>query len=156
MRVRAATPADLPQLIELTLRLKPKTPWAGIELDRPALVRTYSMCMSSLFGCAFVLEDKGGRVTGMIIGVAQQLWWSRRRYATDLVFYSEKGDGRRLLQAFRRWAWSVPGVVEITMGQSSGIDIERTRKLYERAGMKLIGHMYTEVANPANTQEQVA
>lgn len=143
--VRKATPADLQQMVELGYRLCDKTPYAHIERDRPSIVKTFCVSMSSQFGCAFVAE-RAGKLTGILVGVAQQLWWSRTRYATDLCFYSEHaGDGYQLLKRFVAWAWKTPGVIEITMGQSSGIDTKRSAALYRRAGLTLVGGIYTAV-----------
>lgn len=143
--VRRATPADLAQMVMLGYRLCDKTPYAHIERDRPSIVRTFTMAMSSQFGCAFVAEREG-KLTGILVGAAQQLWWSRVRYATDLCFYSERaGDGYALLKKFIAWAWNTPSVIEITMGQSSGIDTKRSAALYRRAGLTLVGGLYTAV-----------
>lgn len=141
--IRKAVPEDLNAMVDLAYRLCDRTPYAHIARDRPSVVKTFCMAMSSQFGCAFVTEHQGS-ISGLLIGVAQQLWWSRARYATDLVFYSERaGDGYRLLKRFMDWAWSAPGVVEITMGQSSGIDPKRSAALYRRAGLELVGGVYT-------------
>jgi hypothetical protein len=53
------------------------------------------------------------------------------------------GDGYRLLKAFIRWAWSVPGVVEVGGAQSSGIEVERTAQLYERLGFERVGGVFS-------------
>lgn len=145
--VRKATPNDLQQMVELGFRLCDKTPYAHIERDRPSIVRAFTMAMSSQFGCAFVTEtERDGKLTGILVGAAQQLWWSRVRYATDLCFYSERaGDGYAMLKKFIAWAWGTPCVIEITMGQSSGIDTKRSAALYRRAGLTLVGGLYTMV-----------
>lgn len=141
--VRKAVPNDLTQMVALGYRLCDLTPYKDIPRDRPSIVRAFSVSMSSQFGCAFVTE-RDGKLTGLIVGIAQQLWFSRARYATDLLFYSEHpGDGYKLLKQFLSWAWKVPGVVEVTMGQSSGM--RRSDALYRRAGLQRVGGVFTMV-----------
>lgn len=140
---RRATPNDLQQMIELGYRLCDQTPYKNIPRDRPAIVRTFTRAMSSQFACAFVTE-RDGKLTGLIVGIAEQLWFSRARYATDLLFYSEHpGDGRKLLKLFLAWAWKVPGVVEVTMAQSSGM--KSVGSLYRREGLQRVGGLFTMV-----------
>ena len=93
-------------------------------------------------GFAKVAEhDK--KITGFMLGVVDTLWWSRDRYASDLIFYSERaGDGLRILRRFIEWANSVPRVVEITCAQSSGINVERSSLIYERAGFTKVGGLW--------------
>lgn len=146
--IRPATIEDFPQWYALVTRLRDRTPYAGIAADQPTVAKMYSQCLNSKLGCVFVADRNA--IRGTIMGVAQTLWWSTKRYATDLAFYSESpGDGRRLLRAFIDWAWQVPGVVEVTLGQSSGIDVDRTARLYERAGMIRVGAIYTQTRKAA-------
>lgn len=146
MTIRRATIEDFPQWSELCQRLLAKTPYAGIPPDMPTAAKLYGQCINSKLGCVLVADH--GRLTGTILGVAQELWWSRKRYATDLLFYSESpGDGLKLLRGFLTWAWSLPSVVEVTLGQSSGLDIERTGILYERVGLTRMGSIYTKMRN---------
>lgn len=143
--IRSATIEDFPQWFDLAKRLRDQTPYADIEFDRAMIARLYGRCIASRLGCVLV-STHGGRLTGTIVGVAQELWWSRRKYATDLLFFSERaGDGFRLLKSFQDWAWSVPSVEEVTLGQSSGIDVERTEKLYLRAGLKKVGGLFQQM-----------
>ena len=141
--IRPATIEDYPQWHDLCYRLLKQTPYAGIEVDRASVAKIYGQCVSSRMGCVLVADS--GKITGTIMGVAQELWWSRKRYATDLLFYSERpGDGIRLLRGFLDWAWALPSVAEVTLGQSSGIEIERTGLLYERLGLTKVGSIYTK------------
>ena len=142
--IRAARIEDYPQWLELAKRLLDKTPYVGIPPEYPGVAKLYSQCIQSRLGCVFVAEHDC--LTGTILGVTQELWWSRKKYTTDLLFYSEHpGDGPLLIQKFLNWAWAIPSVMEVTMGQSSGLDIDRTGLLYERAGLTRVGAIYSKV-----------
>jgi hypothetical protein len=142
--IRRGKIEDFPQFWELGKRLLEKSPYAGVEIDRAAVAKTFGFCANSALGCCFVAEN-GGKITGVLLGVAQDLWWSRGRSASDLIFYSETpGDGARLLAEFEKWAWSIPRMSDVTVAQSSGIDVQRTEKLYRRKGYRRVGAVFVK------------
>jgi hypothetical protein len=133
---------DLPQFWELGTRLLQQTPYASIEVDRQCVYRTFAQCINSSLCCCFVAEHDG-KLSGVILGVAQEVWWSRSRSASDLMFYAERpGDGARLLKEFEKWAWNVPRMGDVTVAQSSGIDVDRMDALYHRRGYRTVGAVY--------------
>lgn len=135
---------DLPQFWDLGKRLLESTPYAGVEIDRASVAKAFGHCINSALACCFVAEH-GGKLTGVILGVAQDLWWSRSRSASDLIFYAETpGDGAKLLREFERWAWRVPRMSDVTVAQSSGIDVDRTEALYRRHGFRRVGSVFVK------------
>jgi hypothetical protein len=153
--IRRAKISDLPELLRLSRTLQKDTPYADVPLDTQTFGKTLGQCISNAFGLALVAQHDH-KLTGYMLAVASPLWFSRKRSATDLITYAQTpGDGYKMLRQFIAWAWSIPNVVEITIGQSSGIDIERTAKMYERAGLKRVGALYT-ASRPAATAEEAA
>lgn len=146
---------DLPQLLELGRRLHGLSPYPDVPIDVLTCGATLGQCISSAFGFALVaIHD--GKITGFMMGAAVPLWFSKKRSATDFITYAETpGDGYRMIRRFVAWAWSIPNVVEITLAQSSGIDIERTAGLYERVGLQRVGSIYTAV-RPVIAVEEAA
>ncbi len=143
--IRNAMGADMPQLMALGKRLHGKSPYPDVPIDIQTCGATLGQCINSAFGFAMVAVHDG-KITGFMLGAAVPLWFSRKRSATDFITYAETpGDGMRMLRTFVRWAWSIDNVVEITLAQSSGIDVERSAKLYERLGLKRVGSLYTAV-----------
>lgn len=146
--IRQARTADLPQLMALGKRLIELTPYAEVKIDTLTAAQTLGQCINSAFGIALVAEHDG-KITGLLLGAAVPLWFSKSRSATDIVTYAETpGDGYRMIRRFVTWAWSLPLVIEVTMAQSSGVEIERTAQLYERAGLARVGAIYTAVREP--------
>jgi hypothetical protein len=146
--IRNAQIADIPQLIALGKRLLELTPYADVKIDTLIAGQTLGQCINSAFGIALVAVHEG-KITGLLLGAAVPLWFSKSRSATDIVTYAETpGDGYRMIRRFIRWAWAVPNVIEVTMAQSSGVDVERTGKLYERVGLARVGAIYTAVREP--------
>lgn len=140
--IRDGSIADLPQLMELGARLKEQTHYRDLELDRESATKVYGQCLSSALGFAKVAVHEG-KITGVLLGMADTYWFARARYTTDLLFYSETaGDGIRLLRRFVAWSMSLPRVVEITCAQSSGIDTDRVAIIYKRLGFENIGGIW--------------
>lgn len=140
--IRPATHDDFLAWRGLCERLHAQSPFASIPPEWEGIGKLFRQCLSSRLGCVLVAEH-GGRLTGTVLGLAQEWWWCRKRVASDLLLYSERpGDGPALLSAFMDWAWSVPSVIHVVCGQSSGVDIERTSAMYRQAGMKPIGGLF--------------
>lgn len=140
--IRKASLADVAAIEALGLRLKSKTLYATWRYDREAALRQIRACVSGGLGCAFVVEHDG-EIRGAILGVAERMWFSNQRVASDLMFYSERpGAGYWLLRRFMQWAWSVPSVGQIMLGQSSGLDIDAVESLYRRLNFRKVGGLY--------------
>jgi hypothetical protein len=143
--IRNAQTGDLPQLIKLARRLKAKSPYADVPDDVLTFGNTLGQCINNAFGLALVAVHDG-EITGFMLAAAVPLWFSKKRAASDIVTYAESPrDGLRMIRKFIRWAWAIPNVIEVTMAQSSGIDIERSGKIYERMGLVRVGAIYTAV-----------
>jgi hypothetical protein len=153
--IRKATTGDLPKILELGRRLIKETPYKDQKLDIMVCGNTLGNCISSALGFAEVAVHKG-KVTGMFLGCAIPLFYSKARMASDIIIYSERaGDGVRMARHFIDWAWSIPNVVEVTLSQSSGINIERTGKIYARLGLQKAGEIWT-MQRPAVAAEEAA
>ncbi len=153
--IRNAQIADLPRIANMIKRLLPQTPYASLPFDLTLFGQTFGQCISSALGFA-VVSEKDGELDGIMLAAAQPLWFTRGRQATDFVTYAERsGVGYFMIKRFLDWAWTVPNVVEVTLAQSSGIDIERTIKLYERAGLKRVGSIFT-ILRPVEEAEKAA
>ena len=116
-----------------------------VKLDPKTLRTNIQVCVLSAEHFVVVVELEG-KIEGVMIGVTHQLWYSRKKQATDLFFYVTEngiGWGAKLMRRFIGWAKENPGVKEIMLGITSGIgDAERTKKLYERIGAVRIGDTF--------------
>lgn len=140
--IRAATFNDLPAVFELGVKLKKRTPYALLAVDHEMALKTLRGCLSSANGCVYVAEHDG-KITGTIVGVAEPLWYSNKRVATDLLLYSgRRGDGKKLMQMFLYWATHHPNIVDITLGQTSGLHLELSDEWYRKQGFERVGGMF--------------
>ena len=140
--IRKAKEGDITRIIEICKEAHELSISKDVPLDVKILRKNIQVCILSREHLVLVVE-LDDCVEGIFIGVPHQLWYSRRKQATDLILYvtdNGKGWGAKLMRRFIGWAKENPGVKEIMLGISSGIgDSERNKKLYERMGAVKIG-----------------
>lgn len=143
--IRKSENRDVSGIIELVKEAHGRSISQFVKLDPKTLRTNVQVCVLSAEHFVSVVE-LDGKIEGVIIGVTHQLWYSKRKQATDLFFYvTEKGTGwgAKLMRRFISWAKENPGVKEIMLGITSGIgDTDRTKKLYERMGAVRIGDTF--------------
>lgn len=91
--------------------------------------------------CALVKSEEG--YYGGIIGIVTQQFFGDDLIACDLGLFilPHKRGGTaapRLIQEFERWA-KAKGAKEVHMSQSTGVEVDRTRRLYESMGYTVVG-----------------
>jgi len=140
--IRKAEFKDVSGIMEVAKDAHEKSLSNSVAIDPKTLRNNLQVCILSAEHFVLVVELEG-EIEGVFIGVSHQLWYSKKKQATDLFFYvTEKGTGwgAKMMRRFISWAKESPGVKEIMLGISSGIgDTDRTRKLYERMGAVKIG-----------------
>lgn len=144
--IRKATLEDMETLIRLGKKAHEDSPtYRLVPLDE---TKCRLLVINSLADkdSVILVSERRGRVTGFLIGVAEELFFSRKKYATDLMVYSDKsGEAAQLIRRFHSWA-KQRGCVEVIMGTSFGGNLERTEPLYDALGMKRVGSMYAKEA----------
>ena len=143
--IRKAENKDVSGIMELVKEAHTHSISRFVKLDPKTLRTNIQVCVLSAEHFVVVVELEG-KIEGVMIGVTHQLWYSRKKQATDLFFYVTEngiGWGAKLMRRFIGWAKENPGVKEIMLGITSGIgDAERTKKLYERIGAVRIGDTF--------------
>ncbi len=145
--IRLAKAEDIPQLITLGERAIKETGYPT-KLDRK---KTKQMLFHAILQqikngpIRIWVVDVGESVVGIFIGQIDTLYFSRDKYATDLLFYvlpEHRGNGPLLVKRFLKWVGQHSKVVDITLQQSSGIEVARTDRLYKKLGFKNVGGCY--------------
>ena len=143
--IRKAENKDVSGIMVLVKEAHTQSISRFVKLDPKTLRTNIQVCVLSAEHFVVVVELEG-KIEGAMIGVTHQLWYSRKKQATDLFFYVTEngiGWGAKLMRRFIGWAKENPGVKEIMLGITSGIgDAERTKKLYERIGAVRIGDTF--------------
>lgn len=83
------------------------------------------------------------RIVGFISGLAHEYFFSNRKRASDLGFfvlpeYRGSRAALKLIKSLEIWAKEM-NVDELYLGQTTAVDIDKTRQFYERLGYKTVG-----------------
>lgn len=94
-------------------------------------------------GVVYLAENEG-KLIGFIAGMSQRYFFSLKERATDMGFYvlpAYRGGSAavRLIAAFENWA-KERGLLEICLGQTTAVDIEKTQRFYVHMGYKTVGY----------------
>lgn len=136
--IRAATHTDVPDLIELGAMMHAESPRFRRLMFRPDKLEAMARPLMDN-GIVLLAEDRG-RVVGMAIGAVIEQFFTDAKLAVDLAVYvvpSHRGGPWfvKLIKAFEAKAVEL-GAAEITLGISTGLQTERTARLYEKMGYR--------------------
>lgn len=138
--IRQATFADLLPIEDLVLRLKRRTEFCTTKVDFERARKVARQCLQSGRGFAMVAEHDQ-RITGVLLGAIDRFWFSNERYASDILWFSQRrGDGDALFDRFK--AWADARNARLFMTQSSGLHAKLLPSFYERRGLVQIGALY--------------
>ena len=146
--IRIANVPDVKAIVEIAYELIAESAYDGIKVDESKFRLACAGLMGSKNGLVLVIVDDDDKPQGFLMGIIDELFFSRSRYATDLAVYVRKGYRHlapRMFKEFIAWAKSKPRIVEITLGVSSGIgNTERIGKMYESLGFASVGGLYMQ------------
>ena len=144
--IRIANIPDMKAIVDLGKELLEQSVYRDVKPDWPAFQLLVANMMGSNKGIVYVVVDDDDKPQGFLLGMIDDLFFSRDRYGTDLALYIREGYRNlapRLLKQFIAWAKSKPRVKHVTMGLASGIgDTARVGKMYERLGLAPVGGIY--------------
>lgn len=158
MHVRQASHSDIPQIVELLLAMKRQGAYRTQPHDLERVRATIRRCISSPQGYAGVVDFRG-KVGAVLLGVADTFWWGPRRYTSDITYHSAApGGGILLVHDFLAWSWKQRGVIEVLLGQTSGIELAETDHFFRAIGFERAGGIWrmSRYESLEATQEAVA
>lgn len=114
-----------------------------LPLDEDKVIRQLDSCGNLVPDRYFKIAVRNGEVLGGFYGHVRKTFFCDELLAHDLgwwVIRSKRGSAAAivLLADFEQWAIS-QGARKVMVGQSTERDIERTTKLYEHCGFRVIG-----------------
>jgi hypothetical protein len=146
--IRLGDVPDVSALWDLAIELRDESSYAGIKADREKFTRLVASMLSDKMCRVIVVVDDDDKPQGFLLGLVEELFWSRSRYGTDLLVYVREGYRHlapRMFREFIQWAESKPRVVRIMFGLSSGIGTEeRTGKMYNQLGLSSVGGIFSK------------
>lgn len=138
---------DIKHIAELARELQENSAYSHIKPDEQKFKMTVAGLIASKLGRAYVVVDNDNVPQGFMLGLVEDYFFSRERYATDIAVYVREEYTRyapRLYKKFIAWASSKPRVVDVTFAHSSGKgDYDRWKKLMYRLGLEKVGSVFT-------------
>jgi len=109
------------------------------EYDENSVIKTIKQYASQWNRCWFNAYE-GQRPVGFIAGVLSNCPWNEKKIIANIAFvylidsHKNLDNFRELMKEFEQWARSVDA--EQITGGDIGINIEKTKKLYEHFGFR--------------------
>lgn len=93
--------------------------------------------------------DDSGFMTGMMLAMINEHFFSGDRFSSDLLLYVRpalRGGGTAVKMVGRYIQWAQDqGALEVKLGISTGVNVASTRRFYEGMGFRLTGHNFNYV-----------
>ena len=144
--IRLGDIPDIKHIYELGLELISDGAYKGIKHDEQKFKMAVASLMSNKLGRVYVVVDDDDIPQGFFLGIVDDLFFSRQRYATDMAVYIRDGYRNyayRLYKLFIEWAKTKPRMFEITFAQSSGMgEHKRWCELMLKLGLRKEGSFY--------------
>jgi hypothetical protein len=127
-------PADIPDLIELSIEALEIDAYPELLISREKVARQVTASVSSgkHFAC---VSERDGKVVGGLIAIVDDMLTYERSQATICMWYCRaKGDGLKLMDRFMVWAAGRPMIKQIQYTGERGGDpriLEYLRKRHE-------------------------
>ncbi len=149
MEIRYATHADVPLLVEMGKTFHQNTRFKVFPYQPERVAATLNGILEKNQGnyAFLVAQRKDGSLAGGLIGVIEAHIFCDLPVAS-LVHYDVdpsarmSGAGYRLLLAFRKWAESRKAV-ELNVGISSGVELQKMDRFLKRLGFQISGGNYS-------------
>lgn len=143
--IRRAAIKDVPQLLALGKEMHEESSYKQYSLNLRKLDVTLTSCIRDEMAIPLVAE-RDGKLLGGIIGFISSHYFGDDLVASDMAFFLTKEErkgrlGLKLLMAFIEEAKRL-GADQISIGNSTGVDIDRIKKLYESLGLTHVGYQF--------------
>lgn len=144
--IRLGDVPDIKYICDIAEELLDRSCYAGIKPDEKKFKMTIASMMAYKTGYVIVVVDDDNIPQGFLLGMVEELFFSKEQVAADLAFYVREEYRRyapRMMSKFIKWAKAKPKVSKIILGISSGFgEPERIGKMYEKLGMTCTGSSY--------------
>jgi GNAT superfamily N-acetyltransferase len=143
-QIRFATSADIPELVQLGLKVHAETTQASLPFSPDRLTGQLNACLTPVNQKYCILAaESDGAIVGVIWGYIAQHYFSEAWVATEYMFYvlpEFRGTplAVRLLHAFRKWAEN-RGAAEVMICMTTGVDVEKFDRFLRKMKFDYVG-----------------
>lgn len=149
MKLRFATQADVPRLVEVGRAAHAESRFASMPYDTEKLLASLGGLVDlQRHGNHFFLlaESRESHVIGMLIGSIEEYFFTHAKCANSILLwvspkYRGSAAALRLIGAFRDWGLK-QGALEVCINVASGVTIGRTDRFLRRLGFLQTGGNY--------------
>ena len=152
MHIRKAEEKDIPSILVLGRRMHAESPrFSSFAFNPDKCADLCRNLITSPMGRVFVAE-KEKEILGVFAGFVAEHFFSDELTASDVAVYvlPEYRNGMafiRMLQAFEDSVTPDNGSIEVTLGISTEINPEKTRRLYACMGYSNVGFTMRRTLN---------
>lgn len=141
---RPITPEDVETLVEMGERIMQESEYRGLTYSSDKIRQIAQLCMDGrMYGIVAVSHD---RIVGVLVAMITEAWFSSGLVSSDLIVYvtpDSRGGFAFILMVHAYIAWAAKaGAQIIFLRTSTGVEPEKTARLYEKTGFKQVGGIF--------------
>lgn len=148
MKFRNAMPVDIDRIVELGGMMHRESRFRDRNFNHEKVAALVLRMMRQTENClVIVATTDDGFIIGGLMGMVVEDWFGDDRVVQDLALFIDPEQrgymaATHLIAAFSEWAQSM-GCVETEMGVNTGINPERTGRMFEAVGFRRVGLLYS-------------
>mgnify|MGYP000918724954 CR=1 FL=1 len=144
--IRNATHEDVNRMVELGALMHAESKFRAYSFDPWKLAATIGALIDGEDGIAIVAEEDG-EIVGGFIGFLSEHYFGRDKASYDLALFLQPEHrvgtlAMRLIRAYIKVA-KEKGASEVVIANSTGVAKERVARLFEHAGFKHDGFVFS-------------
>ena len=138
--VRHGLLKDIPGAMRLAADFHNASAYRDHPLDLAKVDQlVHRMLADPAYFCVALADSVTDEIHGYLLAMAHEHYFSKVRTVTDIGFYIEPEwrsplAARSMVAQLEAWAFGEAGAADITLGISSGIADEATRRFFQRLG----------------------
>ena len=146
MPLRPIALRDLEGVSRLGAKMHAESVYSRFDYDENKFIKLlcrFIMNTEDHFTC---IGEINGEPVGVFLGSIGEHYFGKDKIASDTLWYvlpKHRGSimGVRMLRAFETWARD-RNVADITVGVSSGLNLNKTNNVLEKSGYEVVGGIY--------------
>jgi GNAT superfamily N-acetyltransferase len=128
----------LEEFLEIVAKMVAEAEFSYAKLEKHKILQLYKNQ-----NVMIILAIDNDKIVGFIAAILHEYFFSNRKRVSDLGFYvlPEYRGSRaaiKLVKSLETWAKQT-GADDLHLGQTTAVDIDKTRQFYERLGYKTVG-----------------
>lgn len=148
MQVRPVEHDDIAVCIELGKAMHLESRYRDYEFNQAKIENLISATFTQQDMCSMFVAEEDGVIIGLLIGICAEYWFGTDKQTADLAIYvipEKRGSSAvgRLIRIYEKWAVGI-GVKEVGVSTSTGVQPERTGRLFERLGYAPTAYTYSK------------